>query len=871
MKRNFSIFIFSVFTLILIPSCQSSKSSGKGFIGRSLDDLIARDNGYFNARLIMESSEKNLWDQQQDNYEGTLPIFKYGTQEQAASVQPNMDEVIAKTTFVIQLHKKSKWVDDCYFLVGKSDFYKRDYDKSLVAFRYIISEYSNIVEKQPKAKRIEEDADGTLTLLEKLKHQPVSFEAGIWIARSLTEQGKYSDAHTVISVLRSNENFPKWMVGELHAVEADCFMKQHQPAKAIEPLQIAIANTDDKQLQVRYNYILAQLYVQQKEFDKAITAFQEVIDGKPSYDMGFYARLNITKLSMSNYGITGSETKEDLLSLLKDEKYREFYGLIYYTLAEISLSEKKREEAESYLGLSVRNTLDANQKGASYVKLADLYYTDPVYKTAYAYYDSALTNLSKDYENYTEIKLRHDNLKLLVDQLEIIETERKLQYWASLSDRDLEKELEKIIAQEAEKDTTNNDFPGQDVNAQNQVTGGGGDFYFYNPTLRGRGFSEFKKVWGTRPLEDNWRRIEKGTFDNPEDKYAQEENGDKQLDLDNKNLKMEDIIASLPKTPEQITASNAKIAAALYRSGMIYKENFLDAGKAHSSFTENVESYPDNAFEVQSLFQLYQLASGAEKDKYKQEILEKYPDSDYAHLIRDPDYFKHKNDTTENVLDKYYTETYNLLQDKQYFAVRARALAADTLFIPNPMKPKFEMLSALSFANPDSIDVFKNELQKLAIKYPNNEVGDRAQQILDYLRRGSVIDDAGNNTEAVAYIFNKPEEHYFIFIMQGTGKDATTLKNNLSTYNASNFALDNLKISSILIGKDNTLVLVKSFADGDKALAYYHAVKDNAAIFGEMNKEQFSPIIISKSNYVLFYKAKDIDGYSVFFESNYFN
>ena len=65
---------------------------------------------------------------------------------------------------------------------------------------------------------------------------------------------------------------------------------------------------------------------------------------------------------------------------------------------------------------------------------------------------------------------------------------------------------------------------------------------------------------------------------------------------------------------------------------------------------------------------------------------------------------------------------------------------ADSLFVPNPYKPKFEMLNALTFADADSVDIFKNELQKVAIKYPTHEVGIRAQEILDYLRRGSVMD-----------------------------------------------------------------------------------------------------------------------------------
>ena len=195
MKRNSVIFTLTIIVLFFVSACSPGKNADKSFIGRSVDDLIARDNGYFNARLIMKETEHTLWTDQVDNYDETLPIFKYGTQEQATSIQPSMDEVIKKTSFVIQMHKKSKWVDDSYFLIGKSQFYKRNYDEALTSFQYIISEYSNLIEKQSKAKRVAEDEDGELTFFEKLKHQPVSSEAGIWVARTLVEKKQYSDAY----------------------------------------------------------------------------------------------------------------------------------------------------------------------------------------------------------------------------------------------------------------------------------------------------------------------------------------------------------------------------------------------------------------------------------------------------------------------------------------------------------------------------------------------------------------------------------------------------------------------------------------------------------------------------------------------------
>lgn len=283
-------------------------------------------------------------------------------------------------------------------------------------------------------------------------------------------------------------------------------------------------------------------------------------------------------------------------------------------------------------------------------------------------------------------------------------------------------------------------------------------------------------------------------------------------------------------------------------------------------FEDNVNNYPANAFEVQSLYQLYRLTANPQQDKYKNLLLSKYPETDYAKIISDPDYFK-REEEKKHALEIYYAATYDALQLKDYPTVKSRVVAADTLFKINPLKPKFEMLDAL--ADADSVEVFKNSLQKVALKYPEHEVGIRAQEMLDYMRRGSVMEDAGKVAPVANYTLNPAEEQYFMFVMNSTGKNATTMKNNIATFNGSNFSTDNLKISSLLLGKDNSIILVKSFPTIEKAMIYYNAIKDNTAVYNELTQEAFTPMLISKSNYVQFFKVKDVEGYLVYFQDNY--
>jgi hypothetical protein len=51
-------------------------------------------------------------------------------------------------------------------------------------------------------------------------------------------------------------------------------------------------------------------------------------------------------------------------------------------------------------------------------------------------------------------------------------------------------------------------------NGASKIMGTGSSWYFYNQQQLTFGFSEFQKRWGTRKLEDNWRRSNKQVIAN---------------------------------------------------------------------------------------------------------------------------------------------------------------------------------------------------------------------------------------------------------------------------------------------------------------------------------------------------------------------
>ena len=127
----------------LILACSTTKSKDDvSAIGKLYHNTTAQYNGYFNADVILQQSIKNLETQVQDNYLDVLPIYKYAEAENPLAEGPSLDNAIEKVTVVVSLHKVSDWTDDCYLLMGKAQYLKKDYESSMETLEFLADEYS---------------------------------------------------------------------------------------------------------------------------------------------------------------------------------------------------------------------------------------------------------------------------------------------------------------------------------------------------------------------------------------------------------------------------------------------------------------------------------------------------------------------------------------------------------------------------------------------------------------------------------------------------------------------------------------------------------------------------------------------------------
>ena len=126
-------------------------------------------------------------------------------------------------------------------------------------------------------------------------------------------------------------------------------------------------------------------------------------------------------------------------------------------------------------------------------------------------------------------------------------------------------------------------------------------------------------------------------------------------------------------------------------------------------------------------------------------------------------------------------------------------------------------------------------------------------------------------TKAEAEAIYTVETRAKFSIMISTNMDANlkTSIQNLSKFNASQFALSKLNVESELLTMNEQLILVAEFENLDKAKEYKTALSKTEAEILKFNKTPYFISIISDNNLKTLRSTKKLKEYIIFYTSNY--
>jgi len=891
-----SIFTISIVLIVLLISCSTKKNM---FTSRAYHNLTARYNVYFNAKEALKAGEKAIEAAHKDNYINVLPMYLYSDKTACTSASGNMQRAIDKSNKLIKQHSitaKPKyknmelsveqkqfyskrnfcnWVDDAYLLMGKAYLMKHDYFSANKCFETVANEYKNADLKIP---------------------------ARLWQARSKTEEGQTDDAIEVLDKLAEDPKFPNEFKFEMASVYANAYIKAENYREAILRLEEAISLTKKKSIKNRYTYILAQLYQLTKDNAKAQELFTGLLKKALPYEMAFNTKINLATSFQSG---SSDDIKKMLNKLLRDAKNKEFRDQIYFALANIYFREGDIDKALITYKLSLStNVSNKYQKSMSFLAIGNIYYDRKEYIHAQPFYDSCVTLIDESIRGYQALVTKSKNLNELAKNYSIVVTQDSLQKMAKMSPNDRNAVIDKAIKaindkeledQRLELEASKFASLGQPLGTTDDQSAG--KWYFYNTSMVSLGKMEFIKQWGSRKLEDDWRRKNKAAVANnvDEDTTTIDSTGaPKKPKLSNKTR--EYYMQDVPMTDSTLKISEAKVEPAMFNVGSVFMNKIEDYNQGVETFEGFVKRFPESEMVVTAYYNLYtmyrELANQPKAEYYKDLITSKYPSSKYAQAITNPNFFRDIK-ARDSKIEAIFKKAYKAYFQENFNDVIASVVEAEKDFPDCETMPKFQFLKALSKGRLSTANQMQTELSSFIANYPKSESVELAKRIIDFINEqkqsgananaplSSLMKDSTSISSTQAnleekkkeekplYTFQENTMHYFVIAADAESVKSSRIKFNAINYNLEYFSNFPFDITEKTLGKKYNIVVIKPFSDSRQALSYFDLTSISDELFEGIDKSKTEQFVISEANFEILQKEYQLDKYLEFFYQNY--
>ena len=854
MRTN--LIIYFLFITLILAGC----TMGSGPVGAAYHNLTAHFNAYFIADQRMMEIEQTIYDNYQWNYNKVLPIYVPIDSNDAKSLQAEIQECIEKSSMSIQRHPDSHWEDDAYILVGKARYYSLEFSDAIETFKYVNKHSHN----------------------DNARHAAL-----IELIKSFVDFNEINNAIAVSDYMKKEELNQKNQK-ELNMVRAYMFQKRNDYDQMVQNLVKAEALMKKYSDRARIDFIIGQVYQQLGFEAEAYNYYESCLKSSPTYELSFYTKLNMAQVTQ----LTGSgdikKIRKYFRNLLKDPKNLEYKDKIYYEMGNFEVKRGNLEQAIAYYKQSAKSSIkNKRQKAYSYLKLGRIYYDSlRNFELAQNYYDSTVQTMPKDEENYDKIKQRQEILNDFVKQLNIIRTNDSLVVLSQLPKDSLTrlattaikdqeaKELEKRKKQErkqAAANLQNNLFNQQGGNLINASIGADATWYFYNPTVVSKGNSEFKTLWGKRPLEDNWRRSMKSggiaanstesVEKSPEQIEAEQAEADAQF-----QEKVDALLAAVPTTQEAIDGLLAEVQEALYQLGKIYNFNLEENDNAAETFETLIARFPDSEYKAEALYQLYLLykQNYPELSEAKgEELKASYPESIYAKLVDNPNYREESHAATEQ-LKKIYTRAYKLYKTYKYKESKFLLDSALAAIPDNSFSDNLQLLNILDIGELDGQIKYQFELNNFIKNYPESDVLEYAQSLLKASEEYQINLYNSAKAKFVAYFDQK---HFLVIAYPNRGDLTDKIPEEVDQYVTAQES--GLTVGNLVLDEQNALILINEFPSKNSASDFLALINSKLNLKDLHKGEKIYSFVITEDNFDILYQTKDINAYLNFFETHY--
>lgn len=828
---------------------------------KAYHNLTAHYNGYYYALEEVTKIEQTIQKSNVDDYNRILKLFASFDSALAKSYAKGAEEAIKMASLSIQRHPNSNWVDDAYILVGKARLYTLEWGNAIQTFKYV-----NTKTKDPHA-----------------KHRAI-----VNLVRTFTEHKEYNNAQSAIDYLlkqKLNNTNRKNLLLE----KAYFHQVQNDYDNMVRSLTEADRYLTKKDRRGRIYFIIGQVYQELGFEAEAFNYYKKCLTTNPEYEVDFYARLYMAQVAEISKSKNINAARRSFKKLLKDRKNKEFKDKIYYEMGVFELKQKNIEPSIEHLNAAIREGTNQRVDGEAYLRLGEIYYdTLRNFELSQAYYDSAIQSLPTDYENYKAIKERQEILNEFVKHLKTIQWQDSLLSMASLDTALLRKRVDSVyavkmkaeeLARKKKKKSNRIEIaPANSIFDTGEGTDNAGNWYFGNPSAIALGQQEFKKVWGSISLEDNWRRSLKSASassasQNPvtngepvrSDSVATLEANKKSVNP--ARPEFERLYNEIPHTEEQKKEALKKIEDAYFSLGDIYYFKLKESDNAAKMYETLLQRFPKSAYEAEVLYKLYLIfkeTNPAKAEQYAAKLKREHPTTSFAKILINPNYLIESSQTAEKQ-KAVYKEIYNHFLNHN-FTEASRLITEAKQLGETPFSTNLDLLAILILGQTENVASYQFALQEFITAHQGHELIPYAEKLLTASRELQLTIE---KRKGIQYSSSLSGQHYFVIVYEQTEGLTDVASGILEAFNDTNFGNLSLKTSNLVLDETYALTMVSDLPTIQAAKEYYKAFADKLPSLGELRNYKFNKFVITKENFDIFYRTKGLDEYLRFFEKNY--
>lgn len=915
MMRARSKIIFTLILMQLLVGCSVKKNTP---INRRWHAFTAHYNTLYNGQVAFEEGEEAQIKGNKDDYTRFLPMYECQNKATQSLGSGNYDTSIEKAQKAIKRHSIKRkpvagnrnkrltpeekefrarkefnpYLWRAWFMMAEAQFRKGEFIEASATWNYILRLYAT----QPRITQV----------------------ARARLARCYVALEWPYDAEDVLRRM-GRDSLTFKASRERTNTEAAYYLLTEQYDEAVPRLEHVVKHTKGRIRRARLNFLLGQLYNHQGEKQKAYKALSKVIAANPPYEMSFAARVLQTE-------VMGKDKYKQMIRRLrrmaKDENNVNYLDQIYYAIGNIYLSLPDTVNCLASWEKGVEESSGGGPaKATLLLKLSNMYWGKEDYINAARTYQECASILSKELKEYKQVEERSKALQPLAPHLEAVKLQDSLQALAKLPEAEYLAAIDRVIEalKKKEKEEAKKQAQAEDraesqqrrqtmaatAAAQTRVSGQTGAWYFYNPTTVNAGKSAFRKQWGARKNEDNWRRTNKtilGDSEFEEYDYTSEDSlnvpsdsiavaGEEEIDPDqalkdslaNDPHQREYYLRQIPFTEEQLEASNVLLADGLYGAGVLEQENIENFPLAKRTLERLIVTFPNYEKMADVYYHMFlicgRLGLWFEAQEYRRHLMEEFPDNENAVALANPLYEQIAKDG-KHMEDSLYQKSFADYMASRYDEVGRTYEQHVKNFPEGPHRARMMFVQAMSLLYSGDRSGFLAMLKELIQKYSQEEISELAAQIVKGVQNGRLLQggpwDAsglwarrmrdfgeGDSTEVKTLTEERIANYAFVLAYEKGSLDEDQLLFEVARYNFSNFMVRNFELEISDIGGISMLV-VKGFLNYDEVHAYAQQLYSDRHM--AIVLEGIRSLLIAEDNLKLLGVDYSFDDYETFYE-----